>query len=74
MKWSHWIRQAHRWLSVLFVMAVVANFVAMGMGLGPEAQWVGFLALVPLIPMLLTGIYLFILPYTAKRRAAVPTR
>ena len=71
MKWSHWIRQAHRWLSVLFVLAVIANFVAMGMG--SEAMWVGFLALVPLIPMLLTGIYLFILPYTARRRGGQPS-
>jgi hypothetical protein len=27
-----WIRQVHRWLSIVFTVAVIANFVAMGSG------------------------------------------
>jgi hypothetical protein len=33
------------------------------------AVWVGVLALIPLIPLLLTGLYMFVLPHTAKGRA-----
>lgn len=64
---NRWIRQAHRWLSLLFTLAVIANFVAMGMG--SEAQWVGYIALLPLIPLLFSGIYLFVLPYRTKQAA-----
>ena len=59
------MRQTHRWLSIAFTLAVIANIGAMAMG--STAQWIGFLALVPLIPMLITGLYLFALPYLAKR-------
>jgi Flp pilus assembly protein protease CpaA len=60
-----WIRQIHRWLSIVFTLAVIANIVAMVQQV--EAAWIGFLALVPLIPMLITGLYLFALPYLGKR-------
>ncbi|MBW8302184.1 MAG: hypothetical protein K0M60_21540 [Hydrogenophaga sp.] len=60
MRWNKWIRQIHRWLSLAFTLAVVANIAAMG--LAEPAVWIGLLALVPLIPLLLTGIYLFALP------------
>jgi hypothetical protein len=60
------MRQLHRWLSLAFTLAVVANLVVMFTG--TDAMWVGFLALVPLIPLLFTGLYLFVLPYAAKRR------
>lgn len=66
MNWNKWIRQFHRWLSMAFTLAVIANIVAMVMQI--EAMWIGFLALVPLIPLLVTGLYLFALPYVAKRR------
>ena len=59
-----WTRQVHRWLSLAFTLTVIANIVAMAMG--STATWIGFLALVPLIPLLLTGLYLFALPYLAK--------
>lgn len=59
-----WIRQIHRWLSMAFTLAVIANIVAMTMQV--QAVWIGFLALVPLIPLLATGLYLFALPYRAR--------
>jgi hypothetical protein len=60
-----WIRQIHRWLSIAFTLAVIANIVAMLLQL--QAVWIGLLALVPLIPLLLTGLYLFALPYLGSR-------
>ena len=61
-----WIRQIHRWLSIAFTLAVIANIVAMTQQL--QAVWIGLLALVPLIPLLATGLYLFALPYIDRRR------
>ncbi|PPJ45906.1 hypothetical protein C0075_09315 [Rhizobium sp. KAs_5_22] len=66
MRWNTWIRQIHRWLSLAFTLAVIANIAAMGMA--EPAVWIGLLVLVPLIPLLITGIYLFALPYAARRR------
>ena len=63
-----WIRQIHRWLSIAFTLAVIANIVAMTLQV--PANWIGFLALVPLIPLLITGLYLFALPYVGRRRNA----
>ena len=65
MNWNAWIRQVHRWLSLAFTAAVIANIVAMI--LKSPAVWIGLLALVPLIPLLATGLYLFALPYLGKR-------
>ena len=66
MDWNISIRQIHRWLSVAFTVAVIVNLAALGQG--EPAIWVGLLALVPLILLLLTGLYLFALPYAAKLR------
>lgn len=61
------IRQAHRWLSIAFTLAVIVNLVALAMQ--SQAVWVGLLALFPLILLLASGLYMFALPYLAKRRA-----
>jgi hypothetical protein len=66
MNWSKWIRQAHRWLSIAFTIAVVINIVALVRQ--EQAVWVGLLALFPLILLLLSGLYLFVLPYTNRWR------
>lgn len=68
MNWKRTIRQMHRWLSVLFTIGVLAN-VASIFGLGhPEPPvWVGLMALLPLMLLLLSGLYLFALPYFAGR-------
>ena len=67
MTWNIWIRQVHRWLSIAFTVAVIINVFAM-MG-GIDAVWIGLLALVPLILLMLTGLYMFALPYMAMGRA-----
>jgi len=60
------IRQIHRWLSIVFTMAVLINIGAMVAK--QSALWIGLLALVPLIVLLLTGLYMFVLPYVSRRR------
>ena len=66
MNWSNWIRQVHRWLSIIFTMTVIANFVAMGLGEPPA--WVVYSPLLPLVLLLFSGLYMFVLPYAAKAR------
>ena len=65
--WDKWVRQTHRWLSIVFTMTVIANFVSMALGKPPA--WIVYLPLPPLFLMLLTGLYMFVLPYAAKWRA-----
>ncbi len=60
------IRQLHRWLSILFTLAVLVNIAAMTEGQPPV--WVGLLALFPLVLLLASGLYLFALPYAARLR------
>jgi cellulose synthase/poly-beta-1,6-N-acetylglucosamine synthase-like glycosyltransferase len=67
MNWNIWIRQGHRWLSIIFTVTVVANFVAMGLGEPPAL--VVYSPLLPLFLLLFTGLTLFVLPYAAKRRS-----
>ncbi|TPK82683.1 hypothetical protein FJ936_21100 [Mesorhizobium sp. B2-4-13] len=68
MDWSKWMRQAHRWLSIIFTATVVANFVTMAFGQPPA--WVVYSPLPPLFLMLFSGLYMFVLPYVAKGRSA----
>lgn len=65
---TKWTRQLHRWLSMLFTLTVIANFVTLGMGL--QVMWVNYLPLPPLFLLLFSGLYLFALPYLSKRRGA----
>lgn len=68
MHWNKWLRQGHRWLSIVFTATVVLNFGVLGMG--REIQWVYFLPLPPLFLLLASGLYLFALPYAARWRGA----
>jgi heme A synthase len=67
LKWNTWIRQIHRWLSIAFTVAVIVNVVALVQQ--EQAVWVGLLALLPLAALLVTGLYLFVLPSAAKWRS-----
>ena len=68
MDWSKWIRQAHRWLSIVFTATVVANFATTAFGQPPA--WVVYSPLPPLFLLLFSGLYMFVLPYVAKGRSA----
>ena len=75
MNWSKWIRQIHRWLSIAFTVTVIANFVALGMGSGQQPPaWITYSPLFPLALLLLTGLYMFVLPYASRWRGgrAIP--
>lgn len=66
MNWTLSIRQVHRWLSIVFTLAVLVNIAAMTQGEPPV--WIGLLALFPLILLLASGLYLFALPYFNRAR------
>ena len=67
MYWNKWVRQIHRFMSITFTVCVIANFVVMGKE--KLALWVGLLTLLPLALLLLTGLYLFVLPYATRWRS-----
>jgi hypothetical protein len=60
------IRQIHRWLSAAFTLTVIANLLAMSRGQPPA--WVIYSPLLPLVLLMFTGLYLFVLPYAARWR------
>ncbi|HEX2586270.1 MAG TPA: hypothetical protein VHL14_14175 [Steroidobacteraceae bacterium] len=64
MNWSSIIRKLHRWISILFVLTVIANFAAMSRGTPPA--WITYSPLAPLAFLILTGLYMFVLPYVSK--------
>lgn len=68
MNWSAWIRQFHRWMAALFTLVVIAIFAMLALGVQP-AEWVYFLPLPPLFLLMFSGLYMFVLPYAAARRA-----
>ena len=67
MSGNNWIRQIHRWVSIVFTLTVVANFVALAKGTPPP--WVTYSPLLPLAFLLFTGLYLFVLPYASRWRS-----
>jgi cellulose synthase/poly-beta-1,6-N-acetylglucosamine synthase-like glycosyltransferase len=64
-RWSGWIRQAHRWIAILFTATVLANFAAMTHGQPPP--WIVYSPLPPLFLLLFSGLYMFALPYFQRR-------
>ena len=66
MNWNAWIRQVHRWLSIIFTVGFLINLVAWTTSKPPTA--LGLLVLIPLLLLLATGLYLFVLPYALKWR------
>lgn len=62
---SNFFRQFHRWVSVLFTLAVTANFVAMAIQGQPPA-WITYAPLLPLALLWLTGLYMFVRPYCKR--------
>jgi hypothetical protein len=67
MNGNQWIRQSHRWLSIAFTLAVIANFVGMAL-VGQPPALVVYSPLPPLFLLLFSGLYMFVLPYAAKAR------
>jgi cellulose synthase/poly-beta-1,6-N-acetylglucosamine synthase-like glycosyltransferase len=68
MRSNVWIRQVHRWLSIVFTVTVIANFVAMGLGEPPP--WIVYAPLPPLFMLIFTGLYMFAIPYAVRWRGS----
>ena len=64
MNWNSWIRQFHRWVSIAFTVAVIVTFIALAQK--DPVVWVSYVPLLPLALLLITGLYLFVLPYAAR--------
>ena len=58
------VRQFHRWISVVFLLAVLINTIVVVRG-GYNNQ-LGFLAVVPLFILMASGVVLLIQPYLAR--------
>lgn len=69
MSWSARIRQIHRWVSIIFTVTVIANFVALAQGGGAPPPWITYSPLPPLAFLLFTGLYMFALPYIVRWRS-----
>jgi hypothetical protein len=70
MSWNQGVRQMHRSLSIVFTVTVIANFAAMTQG--PPPAWITYSPLLPLALLLFSGLYMFALPYVARRRGRNP--
>ena len=71
MNWNKWLRQIHRWLSIVFTVTVIITFVALAQE--KPVVWVSYVPLLPLALLLLTGLYMFVQPYAAKWRSGQRT-
>lgn len=67
MSGHHWVRQSHRWLAIIFTATVIVNFSARAVNSGEPPLWITYSPLPPLFLMLVTGLYLFALPYLARK-------
>ena len=67
MNWNHWVRQTHRWVSIAFTVAFIVTGVAVAEK--KYTAWLGILAVLTLTLLLLTGLYLFVLPYATQWRS-----
>lgn len=61
---NRWIRQFHRWISIIFTVTVAANFLIRAAGEPPD--WLTYSPLLPLLLLLITGLYMFVLPYVGR--------
>jgi len=64
MNWNKWIRQTHRWLSIAFTVGVIVNIIAVAQKKVYRLGWP--VGASPLVLQLLTGWYLFVLPYATE--------
>ncbi|MBN9334998.1 hypothetical protein [Devosia sp.] len=62
--WPRWVRLSHRWISVAFVLSVIATSIALAQA--EPIMWMSYVPLFPLLLLFLTGTYLFALPYFAR--------
>ena len=64
---NKWVRQTHRWLAITFTVTIIVTVVALAQE--EPVVWVSYVPLFPLAFLLLSGLYLFALPYIVKLRS-----
>ena len=64
---SQMIRTTHRWLGVTLIALTLINIVVFA--IGEAIPWLYYLPLAPLFLLMLTGLYMFALPYFRRGRA-----
>jgi len=69
MNTAAWMRQGHRWLSIVFSLAVAGNFAFRAVASGEPPAWLTYSPLPPLLLQWLSGLYLFARPHLERRRA-----
>ena len=68
LNWNMWIRQIHRWLSIAFTLAVIANIVALTHADAGRVDRAAGIR--PADSAARTGLYMFALPYVSRRSGA----
>jgi hypothetical protein len=66
--WSKGIRQTHRWLAATFTVTVIVTGIALALN-DPALVWVAYVPLLPLVLLMFSGLYLFVLPHATKWRS-----
>ena len=73
MQWNNWIRQFHRWVAIVFTVTVTVIVTFIVLAQENPVVWVSYVPLLPLALLLLTGLYLFVLPYATRWRGGRDT-
>ena len=66
-----WIRRIHRWLALVFTLAVIATTIALSQK--EPIVWMSYVPLAPLALLTLSGLYMFVVHYAAKWRRGQET-
>jgi archaellum biogenesis protein FlaJ (TadC family) len=69
MTWNKRVRQTHRWLSIVFTVAVLIDTVV-AVTVPDAPVWVYLLPVPPVLLLMASGLYLFALPYRSRRLVA----
>jgi hypothetical protein len=64
---NHWLRKIHRWLVIPFIVIVVAMVITRETPVGDTVQRAQQMMMVA---MIVTGSYLYLVPYLSKRQRA----
>lgn len=59
------IRQAHRWIAIVFILTIVANLCAMAFGQPPA--WIVYSPLPPLLLLVLSGLNMLVSPWFRRQ-------
>ena len=67
-----WVRRTHRWISILFLLTVMANFAVRIAG--PPPAWITYAPLPPLFLLMGSGLVMLIAPAFKRREGETERR